>query len=128
VRDYLFYQARCGTSRGVGRIVVTLRRLSRRLLLPFFQRLVVVLEEMDRDREQLAERHGRLESVVQEQAAIIQHVRQELTALTARQTNLEALQLDQEALARRLAALEDLVERLLEQRADRCREDPSQAA
>src|SRR5260370_1236780 len=116
MRDLLFYNAACVDVRGPRRIIVPLRRLLRRLLLPLFQRLVEILQIFDLDLEQVAERQRKLELLQQEREAEVRRWQQNFEALAKRQYDLEAFHLDFEALIRRLAALEDHVEALLQQR------------
>ena len=117
MRDYLFYNAGQLEARGVGRVTFPFRRLLRRLMLPFFQRLVALLQEIDKDLEQAAERQGRWESLQQERdqerETQVKRVQEVFKDLTRRQCELEAVHLDHEALVRRLAVLEDHVETLL---------------
>ena len=85
MRDYAFYNADCGEPGLLGSVLKPFRRLLRRILRPFFVRQVELMEQLGA----------------------------ELQELTHRQEQLEAMICDQEALARRLAALEEHVESLL---------------
>jgi hypothetical protein len=113
MRDYLFYNAGCLEVHGIYRLAVPFRRLLRRILLPFFQRLVALLQDVDKDLEQLAERQRNVEALHLECDAQARQLGEEFKALTRRQANLEAVHLDHDALVRRLAVLEDHVESLL---------------
>src|SRR5437870_165364 len=104
MRDYLFYNAN-SPERGFRRLAVPLRRFLRRLLLPFFQRLVSLLQELEREVEHLADRQGKLDAGFQERDLQAKRLQQAFENLAKRQTNLEAFHLDYDAMVRRLAAL-----------------------
>jgi hypothetical protein len=91
MRDYVFYNVSCGKATGLGRFVGPCRRLVRRLLRPFFQRQVVLFEEMDAE---IAE--------VSRQQALVN-------------AKMDVLLREHEAVVRRLATLEDHLETLLRQ-------------
>jgi hypothetical protein len=86
MRDYTFYNAGCDQARGLGRIVLLIRRLFRRILRPIFFRQAELYEELDKE---IATAGGRLDRT---ERILVNH------------------QVDREALARRIAALEDRLE------------------
>jgi hypothetical protein len=88
MRDCHFYRAGCDKARGLGKLLLPVRRLLRRILRPMLFRQVELFEGFDHDLERL---EGFLES-------------------------LHGFLVDREALARRLAVLEDRLEALLQER------------
>jgi hypothetical protein len=115
MRDLIFYRAGCEEPRGIRRVLLPARLLLRRLLLPLWQRLVEILQGFDLDLERLAQRQTKLETAHDDSAVQLKRLHQDIAALTRRQSDLEAFHLDYDALVRRLAALEDHVETLLQQ-------------
>jgi hypothetical protein len=87
MRDYAFYAAGCQNVRGLGKLLVPIRRLLRRLLRPMFYRQEELFKAMDRD----------------------------ITDALLRTDYVEGRHYDNEAVARRLAILEDRVEALMRQ-------------
>jgi hypothetical protein len=107
--DLTFYNVGCEPRTGARRIVVPARRAARRLLRPFFARQVEILQSIC-DRLDAAERDDR-------------SLRADLAHLEGRHDRLAddthasiAFGWDYVALTRRLAALEDQVERLQRER------------
>ncbi len=92
MRDYAFYNAGCENTSDRRRIMVLARRLVRRILRPIFLRQVDLYQDQDRNVETLSLR---------------------IDAMARRHDQLEAFGWDHEAMARRLAALEDHIENLL---------------
>lgn len=97
MRDLAFYNAG-GLARGWRKGIDVPRRLIRRLLRPYFQRLEQILQA-------LAEEDDRLRTINETLA-------EKVDGLSAQVAGVEAFGWDHVALARRLAALEDEVERL----------------
>src|SRR5229473_689772 len=115
MRDLLFFNTGCEAARGIRRVLVPFRLLLRRLLLPFFERLVEILQGFDLDLKQVAERQGKLETLCRDSEVQANSLHQDFAALAKRQSDLEAFQLDYDALVRRLAALEDHIDILYRQ-------------
>jgi len=84
MRDYAFYNVGCAKAKGMARLLVPVRRLFRRILRPMLFRQAHLLAEMD----------------------------WEVNSLSRQMDHLEGLLTDQEAVARRLATLEDCVNTL----------------
>jgi hypothetical protein len=87
----------------------------RRLLRPFYQRLVEIRQGVASDLDRLAERQARLEPLPAEFKALARRQDQDHDAQAKHAEKMEAFCLDYDALVRRLAALEDHVELLLQQ-------------
>lgn len=96
MRDYQFYDYQRTEPTGFRRIVTPLRRLLRRLLLPAFQRQVELYRQLDADIDCLSQRLDRLD---QQPKATIDFGS------------------DYVAIVRRLAALEEHVEGLMQREA-----------
>ena len=112
--DLAFYEVGCDESSGTRRLLVLARRVLRRILRPFFLRLVEILQALC-DRLDATE-------------AADQVLRAELNDLTARQEDLAdrlqatiAFGWDYVALVRRVAVLEDRVETLMSANGDESR-------
>jgi hypothetical protein len=115
MRDLRFYNAGCEPTGSIRRILLPLRLLLRRLLLPFFERLVEILQGFDLDLTQTAKRQETLNALCRDSEVQAKRLHEDFAALAKRQSDLQAFQLDYDALGRRLAALEDHVELLYQQ-------------
>ena len=93
--DYAFYNAGSEV-RGLGRLLLLGRRVLRRVLRPLFLRQVELFQALD----------ARVEDVARAQASLVKQ-QERVQAL------LQALQCEREAMARRLAVLEDHLDTLL---------------
>lgn len=93
--DYAFYNAG-SQGKGLGRVLVVCRRVLRRVLRPLFLRQVEIFEALD----------ARVEDVARQQQTLVNQ-QERVQAL------LQAFQCEREAMARRLAVLEDHLEALL---------------
>jgi hypothetical protein len=107
--DLAFYNAGTDDARGLSRQVVLLpRRLARRLLRPIFLQLAQILQylciRLDAAERAGAQQRDDLERLARQQTALAEHVQASM-----------ALGWDHVALVRRLAVLEDRVERLTAQ-------------
>lgn len=112
--DLAFYEVGCEASEGPRRLLVLVRRALRRVLRPFFLRLVAILQSLC-DRLDAAEAADR-------------SLREDLGELTRRQEDLAdrlqatiAFGWDYVALVRRVAVLEDRVESLMSAGGDEAR-------
>jgi hypothetical protein len=95
--DLAFYDAGFHDVRGLRRVVLPARRLLRRILRPFFFRQLAIYQDIYR----------RLEAQAEAQTQAHRALLAELRSFQ------QAVQLDDRAVARRLAALEDRVEAIL---------------
>ena len=111
MRDLAFYNAGCQDPRGARRVVVSLRRLVRRVLRPIFQRQVGLYQE-------LFDHVDRLERENHALRAQVERFDRRHDALDARMQATVALGWDYVATVRRLAVLEDRVESLASARDD----------
>jgi hypothetical protein len=93
MRDYLFYNYGCTEPKGLRRVVIPFRRILRRFLLPMFQHQIELYRQLDADIDRLSQRQEQLDC--------------QLKASTS-------LGWDHIAIVRRLAALEDHVEALMQ--------------
>jgi hypothetical protein len=93
MRDYHFYNYGCTEPTGFRRIVIPFRRLLRRLLRPMFEHQVQLYQQLDADIHSLSERQDRRHHPL---------------------VGTSAFDCDYTAMVRRLAALEEHVEVLLQ--------------
>jgi hypothetical protein len=102
MRDFAFYNAGCEPARGARRGMVLARRVLRRILRPMFFHLERVAQSLQHQIDGLCERGS----------ADLQRHQRQMDDLQDQVSSASALGWDHVAMARRLALLEDQVERL----------------
>jgi hypothetical protein len=114
MRDYLFYNYGCTEPKGFRRIVIPFRRLLRRLLRPMFQHQIELYRQLDADIDRLD--------------ADIDRLSQRQDRLDCQLKATMSSGWDHVAIVRRLAALEDHVEALMQRDAMAASSDGSPLA
>jgi hypothetical protein len=74
MRDYEFYNVSCGDPTGIRFFPVSLRRVLRRLLRPFFFRQVELFRSLEEDIQALDQRHEKLIALVGDHVALVRRL------------------------------------------------------